>query len=118
MARRARGVHRGRDRGGVVRRETNRFTAANRWFDWPQWGLALGSDQRFKPRWWERRAYFAGLRDAARIAEQVRWREMEMEVHQSAGEVRKRAGRAIIKAVHAYMLTVFGLPPDDKSGLE
>ena len=46
---------------------------APKWFDWPHWGLAIGSDHRYQPRWYERRAYVMGLRDAARIVERERW---------------------------------------------
>ena len=46
-------------------------------FDWRDqlnsWKLGIGSDMRYSPRWWERRAYVMGLRDAAREAESLTW---------------------------------------------
>ena len=83
------------------------------WMDWPHWGLAIGSDQRFKPRWWERRAYFAGLRDAARIA-----RNLEFIQRPGLHSVRRPGVRPVVKAIHAYVLDFLGLPPDPRSGLE
>lgn len=84
-----------------------------KWFDWPHWGLAIGSDKRYTPRWWERRAYFSGLRDAARIAESVHY------IKTPVGRSVRRSGvRPAVKAIHAYVLDFMGLPSDDRSGLE
>lgn len=81
----------------------------HRWFDWPKWGLAIGSDKRYKPRWWERQAYIAGLRDAARIAEAHRF------IRPPVGHPVERMGvTPVIKAIHAYVLDFLGLPPDPR----
>ena len=78
------------------------------WFDWPCWGLAIGSDHRYKPRWYEKRAYVAGLRDAARIASSKEYIKTPIGRH-----VRRDGVRPVIKAIHAYVLDLLGLPADD-----
>ena len=83
------------------------------WFDWLHWGLALGSDHRYKPRWYEKRAYAMGLRDAARIAEKERFIKTPTDRY-----VRRDGVRPVIKAIHAYTRKFMGLPPDARSGLE
>jgi hypothetical protein len=42
-----------------------------------QWWHSSLSDQRYKPRWWERDAYIEGLRDALRIVELVRYKNFD-----------------------------------------
>jgi hypothetical protein len=49
------------------------MSAMPKWFDWIRWSYAIGSDDRYELRWYERRAYVMGLRDAARIAERNAW---------------------------------------------
>ena len=85
-----------------------------KWLDWPQWGLALGSDERYAPKWYEFRAYAMGLRDAARIVEDQRWKEGD--IHYACRS--QSYGIRYVKAIHARVLKVLGLPPDDRSGLE
>lgn len=79
------------------------------WFDWPHWGLAIGSDHRYKPRWYERRAYIMGLRDAARIAESKHYIPREHGLH----SVLRPGVKPVIKAIHAYVLDFLGLPADN-----
>ena len=98
-------------------REAYRFCDKHEWFDWPQYGLAIGSDRRYKPRWWERRAYFCGLRDAARIAEHIRFDRKEGP-ESDPYRATDRTARRIVRLIHAHMLEWLGFPPDDKSGLE
>lgn len=76
------------------------------WFDWPSWGLAIGSDERFKPHGErERCAYVMGLRDAARIA------ESEHFIVTPIGRHVKRDGiRPAVKAIHRYVLDFLKLP--------
>ena len=100
------------------------------WFDWPHWGLALGSDHRYKPRWYERRAYVMGLRDAARIADHERWIatkigdedvRFKFDPHTCrtpTENLKLQTGRWIVRGIHRYVLRFMGLPPDDRSGLE
>jgi len=81
------------------------------WFDWPMWGLAIGSDQRFKPRGErERCAYVAGLRDAARIIEANRWRPIPGFKNRTESVEGSADMRRSIKAIHAYVLDFLGLP--------
>ena len=87
-----------------------------KWFDWPHWGLALGSDDRYKPRWYERRAYVMGLRDAARITNAHRTEP----VSKTRSVTVKGAEhlKAAVKAIHSRARWVLGLPADSRSGLE
>jgi hypothetical protein len=104
-----------------------------KWFDWPWWGCAIGSDERYQPRWYERRAYVMGLRDAARIVEHERWvatkigekdiRFVEapsklprgLRRHRSKSETLKLAtGRFIIHGIHNYVRRFMGLPVDTR----
>lgn len=81
--------------------------------DWPTWGSAIGSDQRYKPCWYERKAYAMGLRDAARIVEAQTWVEAP----------NKRPRRAVgfddlrkaIKAIHSFALDCLRGPDDLRS---
>jgi hypothetical protein len=116
--------------------DSYQFADKHKWFDWPKWGLALGSEERYWPRWYERRAYFKGLRDAARIVDNVRWQPIKdhiAAVEAAHGDIAtmdtgngpapyrngwRRGGRVAVKAIHAYMLNRFNLKPDDRSGLE
>jgi hypothetical protein len=90
-----------------------------RWFDWARWGLALGSDKRYKPKWWERRAYIMGIRDAARIVEHERYQphpdkpRSRMVLTPGSSEL-----RLAVRTLHAYVRNFLGLPPDHRSGLE
>lgn len=70
------------------------------WFDWPSWGMTIGSNQRFKPRGErERIGYVMGLRDAARIV------ESEHFIKTPIGRYVKRDGiRPAVKAIHRYVL--------------
>lgn len=78
------------------------------WFDWPAWGLAIGSNRRYEPRWYERRAYTMGLRDAARITESARFMPCDYERDDNELRARRQMGREVIQHIHAYALRVLG----------
>ncbi len=85
------------------------------WLDWSHWGLALDSDERYAPKWYEFRAYAMGLRDAARIIEGERWKAGDIAVGRINLEPDRASdtfGRRYIKAIHARVLAVLGLPPE------
>ena len=84
------------------------------WFDWPHWDSAILSNDRYTPRWYERRAYIMGLRDAARIAANVEYIKTP-----TSRYVRRAGVRPVIMAVHAYVRTFLGLPSDlSRHGIE
>lgn len=97
-----------------------------KWFDWPYWGCAIGSNERYRPRWYERRAYVMGLRDAARIVENERWAATKIgdgdyrftqdaRSHRTLNENLKLAtGRFIIHGIHNYVRRFMGLPLDTR----
>jgi hypothetical protein len=87
-----------------------------KWFWWTHWGLAIGSSQRYKPSWWERRAYIEGLTDAARIVESRRFAAHYGNVPQDDNELRARRsmGRESIIEIHKYVTNFLGLPNDGK----
>ena len=99
---------------------------APKWFDWPHWGLAIGSGKRYEPRWYERRAYVMGLRDAARIVEHERWQSTKIgdtdvrfvrDVHSSrtpTENLKLATGRFIIHGIHNYARWFLGLPIDTR----
>lgn len=92
-----------------------------RWFDWIHWGLGLGSDLRYKPRWYERRAYVMGLRDAARMVEDRRTEPVaDQGLHGRRLQTVKGSEhlKAAIKDIHAHARKLLGLPRDGQSGLE
>lgn len=76
-----------------------------KWFTWLEHWHGLGSDRRYSPRWWERRAYVAGLHDAAKLVELQRWQPGE----QSDRKIRS-AGfddmRAAQREIHKRALDV------------
>lgn len=90
------------------------------WFDWSTWGLAIGSNRRYEPRWYERRAYVMGLRDASRIVESQRFSEDYARDTHGEPELRARRqmGREVIQLIHAYALRVLGLPPEAQRMIE
>ena len=102
------------------------MTNAPKWFDWPYWGLAIGSSDRYQPRWYERRAYVMGLRDAARIVEHERWTATKIgdtdvrfvcdsRSRRPFNENLKLAtGRFIIHGIHNYARRFLGLHPDTR----
>ena len=97
-----------------------------KWFDWPFWGCAIGSDERYRPRWYERRAYVMGLRDAARIAERDRWvaikiggKDERFKRDSRSGRtlnenLKLATGRFIIHGIHDYVRRFMGLPVDTR----
>jgi hypothetical protein len=78
-----------------------------KWFDWLEWNSAIGSDTRYIPRWYERRAYVMGLRDAARIAENHAWQSVAAP-KPGSNTVEKAPGftniRMAIAAIHTYTI--------------
>jgi hypothetical protein len=76
----------------------------------------IGSDQRYKPRWWEQRAYIEGLTDAARIVESRRFVAHYGNVPQDADELRARRsmGRESIIEIHKHATNTLGLPNDGR----
>jgi hypothetical protein len=80
-----------------------------KWFDWEHWGLGIGSDRRYKPRWRERRAYVMGLRDAAREAEKY-----THIITPTQRYVRRDGVIPVIKGIHAYVRDFLGLPADSR----
>jgi hypothetical protein len=102
------------------------MTDAPKWFWWTHWGLAIGSSERYKPRWYERRAYVMGLTDAARIAEHERWIATKIgdtdvrfaqdpRSRRTPNENLKLAtGRFIIHGIHNYTRRFLGLPIDTR----
>lgn len=97
-----------------------------KWFDWPWWGCAIGSNERYEPRWYERRAYVMGLRDAARIAEHNRWiatkigetdirfRKDRRSRQTKTDTLKLATGRFIIHGIHDYTRRLLGLPVDQR----
>jgi hypothetical protein len=88
------------------------MTDAPKWFDWTHWGLGLGSDTRYKPKWFERRAYVMGLRDAARIAETCRFSAGDNAKTDTELRARRFMGREVIARIHKAATDLLGLPAD------
>lgn len=89
-----------------------------RWFHWMHWGFAIGSSDRYTPKFWERRAYTMGLRDAARIAENRRFAtDTGIPSDDPEHRARRNMGREIILAIHRHTTDTMGLSNDDTSGL-
>lgn len=84
-----------------------------KWFTWEHWGFGIGSNSRYEPRWYERRAYVMGLRDAARIIDAHRFIRRSDD-HEEEIRARRQMGRETIQAIHAFALRVLGLPADPK----
>lgn len=77
---------------------------------WDSPGAAIGSDRRYEPTWWfTRRAYMAGLRDAARIVNDRSYKAIDPTPTSSATRGRAVSGiwiKNVISEIHERYLSL------------